>query len=234
MVLVTFSGAGVLSTCHHPWWVIRGEALAARPQPEHVPDNPKGFRGDGRWVDAIDLRVGDRLLLRSGEQSPITELTIQPTSDRVYNLHVEELHCYAVGIAQVLVHNNCADGGGQAGKIIGISDQDANALGNWLKKIEVDGQPAVESVEAFGSRAGSTFRGRPPSPGSDLDVFVTIRTDVANTPEKLLDAQAQIDELAGLFGKAKGVPVEVSSEIDALAEAAKSALLQTPFIPLGD
>jgi hypothetical protein len=64
------------------------------------------YDGGGRWVDAIDLRVGDVLLLRSGEQAAIISLVIRHARLPVYNFHVEELHCYAVGHVQVLVHNN--------------------------------------------------------------------------------------------------------------------------------
>jgi hypothetical protein len=106
MVAVSVAGEEIKSTAHHPWWVVRGEALRQRPQPEHVPGNPIGFNGEGRWVDAIDLRVGDVLLLRSGEQAPITGLIVRHVQQPVYNFHVEELECYAVGNGQVLVHNN--------------------------------------------------------------------------------------------------------------------------------
>lgn len=99
----------VESTGHHPWWVVRGEGLGGRPQPEHVPINPDGYDGGGRWVDAIDLRAGDVLLLRSGEQAAITGLVVRHARLPVYNFHVEELHCYAVGHAQILVHNNSVE-----------------------------------------------------------------------------------------------------------------------------
>ena len=106
MVAVSVAGEEIESTGHHPWWVVRGEALGRRPQPEHVPGNPVGFHGEGRWVDAIDLRVGDVLLLRSGEQAPISRLSVRGARQLMYNFHVEELECYAVGNQEVLVHNN--------------------------------------------------------------------------------------------------------------------------------
>lgn len=106
IVEVSIHGEEIKSTEHHPWWVVQGEALSQRPKPEHVPDNPVNFLGEGRWVDAIDLRVGDILLLRSGEQLPITRLIVRHTHEQVYNFQVEEFHCYAVGNSQVLVHNN--------------------------------------------------------------------------------------------------------------------------------
>ena len=106
MVAVSVAGETIESTGHHPWWVVRGVALGDRPRPEHVPDNPPGFRGEGRWVDAIDLRVGDVLLLRSGEQAPLTRLAVRDAHEATYNFHVEDLQCYAVGDARILVHNN--------------------------------------------------------------------------------------------------------------------------------
>lgn len=106
MVAVTVAGETIESTGHHPWWVVSGENLRERPQPDHVPFNPEGYNGEGRWVDAIDLQIGDVLLLRSGEQAAITELVVRQAQLLVYNFHVEELHCYAVGGVQVLVHNN--------------------------------------------------------------------------------------------------------------------------------
>ena len=106
LIAATVGGEMIESTSHHPWWVVQGEGLTIRPRPEHVPDNPDGYDDTGRWVDAIDLRVGDVLLLRSGEQVPITALIVRHARLPVYNFHVEELHCYAVGSVQILVHNN--------------------------------------------------------------------------------------------------------------------------------
>jgi len=138
--IVTVSAAGeeIESTGHHPWWVVRGDALGERPQPEHVPGNPADFRGEGRWVDAIDLQVGDILLLRSGEQVPITRLAIRLAHETVYNFHVEELHCYAVGKGQVLVHNN--------------SNPLEDAIGRGMKVLRGKGAPddMVKVLEKLG------------------------------------------------------------------------------------
>jgi hypothetical protein len=59
-------------------------------------------------VEAGELRVGDVLLLRSGERAPVTRLEVRWAAVPVYNLHVEGLHCYAVGRQGVLVHNKAA------------------------------------------------------------------------------------------------------------------------------
>jgi hypothetical protein len=51
--------------------------------------------------------------------------------------------------------------------LIGVTSGESSALARQTHGIEVDGQPAVSSIAAFGSRAGSTFRGRGPQPTSD-------------------------------------------------------------------
>jgi hypothetical protein len=129
VVAATVAGEVIESTGHHPWWVVRGENLKDRPQPEHVPFNPDGYSGEGRWVDAIDLRAGDVLLLRSGEEAAITSLVVRHARLPVYNFHVEELHCYAVGHAQVLVHNNSLDELAAKLRNGQIKDKDLRKLG---------------------------------------------------------------------------------------------------------
>jgi hypothetical protein len=67
---------------------------------------PSGATTPGRWVDAGDLRIGDEVLLRDGRVPPVTMCRQYHFTGYVYNLEVEELHCYAVGQNSALVHNN--------------------------------------------------------------------------------------------------------------------------------
>jgi RHS repeat-associated protein len=106
LVSVTIDGETVEATGHHPFWVVEGESLEARPRPAHIPEAPLNARVAGRWVDSLDLQVGDVLLLRSGRRAPITQLAVRQDRLLVCNFHVEELNCYAVGESQILVHNN--------------------------------------------------------------------------------------------------------------------------------
>jgi hypothetical protein len=143
MVAVTVADEVIEATRHHPFWVVRGEALAGRPQPEHVPDAPAGSRLSGRWVDAGDLRVGDTLLLRSGEQAPVTRLVVRQTQQPVYNFQVEGLHCYTVGGCEVLVHNNSA---ANLNKTHHIFDKAGHNLGPLLSKYGGSQQAAYQAV----------------------------------------------------------------------------------------
>ncbi len=38
----------------------------------------------------------------------------------------------------------------------------------------------------------------------DLDIYVTLESDVVNSPEKLQQAMEQIKDVSDLFGRAKG------------------------------
>ncbi len=111
LIAVTLAGETIEATSRHPFWVVKGEGLDARPWPEHLPEVPQNARVSGRWVDAGDLRTGDVLLLKSGQLAAVVGLAVRQSCLRVHNFQVEGLHCYAVGESQVLVHNNCGNGG---------------------------------------------------------------------------------------------------------------------------
>lgn len=105
-VLVTVADETIEATLLHPFWVVSGESLDSRPIRDHLPRVPTNATTPGRWVDAGDLQSGDLVLLRNGERYRIQNVQIQPYQNLVYNFEVADLHNYAVGNWQVLVHNN--------------------------------------------------------------------------------------------------------------------------------
>ncbi len=98
-------GETVESTFHHPYWVVEGQNLDERPQPDQVPTGAEVPGVQGRWVDAGDVREGDVLLSRSGLRTTVTEVRLTPVYKRVYHLYVDNLHNFTVGNGQWLVHN---------------------------------------------------------------------------------------------------------------------------------
>ena len=108
LVKVFVAGGAIESTYHHPYWVVEGQDLAERPEPDHVrAATVRDAIVPGRWVDAGDLRIDDVLLLQDGGRLPITEIILRQATCRVYNLAVEGLRNYAVGLNSVLAHNMC-------------------------------------------------------------------------------------------------------------------------------
>ena len=103
---ITIAGEEIEATALHPFWVVSGEGLAIRPTREHLANVPQGATTMGRWVDAIDIRVGDELLLRDGRVRRVEDVRQQHYHDKVYNFSVDDLKCYAVGRVGVLVHNS--------------------------------------------------------------------------------------------------------------------------------
>ena len=106
VVTVRAGGSEVKSTYHHPYWVVSGEDLDQRPTPDQLGEQLQSVPGvEGRWVDAGDLRVGDVLLSRTGGQSTVESVEAEHTPTTVYHLYVEDVHNYAVGDQEWLVHN---------------------------------------------------------------------------------------------------------------------------------
>ncbi len=105
LVALTIEGEVIEATGNHPFWVVEGEALEKRERPGHVPPASSGIRMPGCWVDAGSLRVGDVLQLKSERWARISRLSVRQVRQMVFNFQVEKVHTYAVGKAQVLVHN---------------------------------------------------------------------------------------------------------------------------------
>jgi hypothetical protein len=105
MAILQVKGETIRATGGHPFWVVRGEALAERPLPIRIPAYEPAGRQKGRWVLARNLRTGDNVLLRQGEVVALESVQIGEVAESVYNFHVAELQNYAVGECGVLVHN---------------------------------------------------------------------------------------------------------------------------------
>src|SRR5690606_7266348 len=107
-------GEKLISTAHHPFWVIEGDDLDDRPRPDHITaaeesSLPSRSKLPGRWVDAADLQVGDVLFRKADGPAAISRVNSFQERQPVYNFAVDDLHCYAVGQGELFVHNNCGD-----------------------------------------------------------------------------------------------------------------------------
>jgi len=63
------------------------------------------FYVQGKWIDAVDLLVGDTLMLHTEETILIDSIKIDSRRDTVYNISVEDFETYFVSEIGVLVHN---------------------------------------------------------------------------------------------------------------------------------
>jgi len=66
------------------------------------------------WVDAGELKPGDRLVMYSGEVLEVKEAYVEYLDRpvKVYNFEVEDWHTYFVSEYNVFVHNTvCGDSG---------------------------------------------------------------------------------------------------------------------------
>lgn len=105
MITIQIEHDSIQATGNQPFYVMRGDRLASRPLPQDVPKEEQRPTEYGRWVEARDLKEGDVLQSRSGEDSVITGLSRRHEKTRVYCLDVERYHNCAVHRLGILAHN---------------------------------------------------------------------------------------------------------------------------------
>ena len=111
-------GSRVTATDHHPFWDVTAD----------------------RFVDAVDLHVGDKVRGSDGALLAVTATRSYDAVLTAYNLAVDDIHTYYAGTTPVLVHNMCGDGSAAAeGGLAGS--------GPVPGVLEVSGR--VKSVRAF-------------------------------------------------------------------------------------
>jgi hypothetical protein len=163
----------------------------------------------GRWVDAIDLRPGDVVLVRDGGYEKIEEVTYRDGAERVYNFQVEGLHCYAVGLNGVLVHNTDGPcGGGRARRDAqrdmahedGMLDQrDRGFYGGEGVVYQVpgsgtpSGRPYIGTANDLRQRAATATDGRDRSQAQAIGSY-----PIDNMPVRRGAEQAAIDAAGGI------------------------------------
>ena len=69
-------------------------------------EHPFYVDGEG-WVQAGDLKSGDKLLSLQDASITIVEVNYNPGEFEAFNLHVDDYHTYAVGGSKAWVHNAC-------------------------------------------------------------------------------------------------------------------------------
>lgn len=117
-------------------------------------DEDQGGSLPGRWVNSHDLREGDVIFLKG--RGPVTLRRVVQRHEQmpVCNLTVEELHTFAVGEMQVLVHNTSGTlpkpiRTTDAGPVFrNFNDAQANASA-WLRERGFDPTKAQPNISKF-------------------------------------------------------------------------------------
>ena len=112
-VKLVVDGGAIEATAYHPFWVVEGYDLEDRPIPRQLDKaEDRGGALKGRWVNSHDVRPGDVIYLRNGTTRQVLRTEQRLVEQPVCNLTVRDLHSFAVGELQVLVHNtsDCVGG----------------------------------------------------------------------------------------------------------------------------
>ena len=115
------------------------------------------FYTDEGWVEAEELEVGDAILSLGGVYGSVDSILIEDRTQMMYDLTVEEVHTFAVGDGDWVVHN--------CGSIITYGDLDQHGRPTVVSAT-LDGSPPLGE----GKKIAKTWR--PP----ELDTTVHDRT----------------------------------------------------------
>ncbi len=85
--------------------IIFAYSLTSRSRPQDVPKEEQRTTKYARWVEARDLKEGDVLRSKGGEDLVISGLSSREDTSQVYCLEVERYHNCAVHRLGVLAHN---------------------------------------------------------------------------------------------------------------------------------
>lgn len=119
-----------------------------------TPEHPFYIENEG-WVGAIDLQVGDILVLQNGECA-VVEMTwyeILESPVTVYNFEVEEFHTYYVSNSAVLVHNVCSQRSAMraAKRSVNIPVSQKPDLVKSVKMVGENGRTVFAQMEVYGN-----------------------------------------------------------------------------------
>lgn len=155
LVTILVDGGHVTATAFHPFWVMEGDNLMCRPTPRHLSaEEDRNGALPGRWVNSHDLQEGDVILLKDCGPVTVRQVLQRQEMTSVCNLTIEELHTFAVGEMQVLVHNTSGSLPApirttSAGPVFkNFNDAQANAM-SWLRDRGFDPTKAQPNISKF-------------------------------------------------------------------------------------
>jgi hypothetical protein len=105
IVKLIVNGEAIEATDTHPVWVVTGDNLENRPECINLTNSDSELTPQGRWMNARDVQIGDIVLSRTQKTMSVSNVESRFEIVQVYNFIVDDLHSYAIGIAEILVHN---------------------------------------------------------------------------------------------------------------------------------
>jgi hypothetical protein len=105
IIKLIVDGEVIEATGTHPVWIVAGNDLENRTECTNLTNSDSKLTPQGRWVNARDIQVGDTILGRRQKTITISSVESRTETVRVYNFIVDDLHSYAVGNSEMLVHN---------------------------------------------------------------------------------------------------------------------------------
>src|SRR5262249_53383126 len=100
-----------------------------------------------------------------------------------------------------------------------------------IKGLKLGNRSAIVEIKAFGSRAGSTFRGRGPTPQSDIAIFVRAHPSLLGSKQQNR-VKERLAEIASEFEKDAGIKMQIVPSWELKPEPISEATIVGSGIPL--
>ena len=114
-------------------------------------------------------------------------------------------------------------------ELIGVPERPFARASARLIGLRVGDQPVIQGIDAFGSRAGSVYRGRGPSPKSDLDLLLTVNQRLMQSRSGPWIARV-LNQIGADFEREAGFPLSLHRPDSAIVF--RSGIEGSPWIRL--
>ncbi len=171
---------------------------------ETTPEHP--FWVNGKWVKAENLKVGDILRGKEGEQVIIDNIEVERGKYEVFNFEVEGVHNYYVSKSKVLAHNVCS------------KEEYEQSRGRALDGTYT--QNDLQNIKGFLKDGYNSVK--PERHGLSRDQFNTIDNLYKNQGSKKKFAESISDKLGRLYKKFNDDP-RLTNDYISVREANKAA-----------
>jgi len=159
-------------------------------------EHPVWVIGKG-WVDAGQLKAGDKVDSLNGRVSVVKQITQRPQNERTYNIEVEDYHTYFVGDSGLWVHNMCGGNGGADGGNVAGSGSDAAKKGGKEYGSYTNTHESGKKYHGQGDRKRSQKSGRERSAENNDTHTATDWTPAPNRREAMKDEARRLSSDGG-------------------------------------
>ncbi|MEQ7053050.1 polymorphic toxin-type HINT domain-containing protein [Paenibacillaceae sp. P-4] len=194
---VTVNGTTITTTAEHPFWVTE----------------------KGGWVEARNLKEGDKLQDPDGKEYPIEKIEIKNERTTVYNFRVQGVHNYFVTELEIWTHN-CGRGASNPTSYYKVSNSGGGGV-TYQRPVNVNRLPAGTGINITKKEMDTFFKSTMnkglKSKGTGKNTSVTVNYGNSNVNVyrggnsfQVKPNEVKIDKETGLVKTTHGISLDTN------------------------